>query len=100
MNPRKAASNGDLQPLADLFHQTAEDHHAAYHATDGVDPDWSIWYADHLLAQGLEKLLDAKLLKSDLIYLLVLADKEQRREAPGGRWERYYADFFLSRYRK
>jgi hypothetical protein len=47
-----------------------------------------------------EKLLDATLLKSDLIYLLVLADKEQQREAPGGRWERYYADFFLSRYRK
>jgi phage I-like protein len=74
--------------------------HVAFRATDGVDPDWSIWYADHLLAQGLEKLLDAKLLKSDVIYLLVLADKEQQREAPGGHWERYYADFLLRRYRK
>jgi len=29
----------------------------------------------------------------------VLADKQQNLEAPGKRWERYYADFFLSRYR-
>lgn len=97
---RRPAVPADIEQLADLFHQTAEDHHLAFQDTDGVDPDWSIWYADHLLAQELETRLDAKLLKSDLIYLLVLADKEQQREAPGSRWERYYADFFLSRYRK
>jgi hypothetical protein len=88
------------QQLEELFHQTAEDHHVAFAATDGVDADWSIWYAGHLLERGIESLLDAKLLKSDLIYLLVLADKMQGVEAPGGRWERYYADFFLTRYRK
>jgi hypothetical protein len=65
-----------------------------------VDPDWSIWYAEHLLEQGFEKLLDAKLLKSDLIYLLVLADNQQLSEAPGAHWENYYADFFVSRYLK
>ena len=86
------------ETIAALLHQTAEDHHVAYKATDGVDPDWSIWYAEHLLEQGFEKLLDAKLLKSDLIYLLVLADKQQLSEAPGGHWENYYADFFVSRY--
>jgi hypothetical protein len=93
------ASFGDVkQTLAALLHQTSEDHHVAFKTTDGVDPDWSIWYADHLLELGLEKLLDASLLKSDLIYLLVLADKEQSREAPGAHWERYYADFFVRRY--
>lgn len=88
------------ETLANLFHQTAEDHHVAYRETDGVDPDWSIWYADHLREQGLEKLLDASILKSDLIYLLVMADKQQMTEAPGARWERYYADFFIKRYLK
>ena len=88
------------ETIAALLHQTAEDHHVAYKATDGVDPDWSIWYAEHLLEQGIEKLLDAKLLKSDLIYLLVLADKQQLSEAPGGHWENYYADFFVRRYLK
>ena len=69
-------------------------------ATSGVDPDWSIWYAGRLLEQGIEKLLDATLLKSDLIYLLVLADKTQTLDAPGAKWERYYADFLLRRYVK
>ena len=86
--------------LANLFHQTAEDHHVAFKATDGVDPDWSIWYADHLREHGLEKVLDATLRRSDLIYLLVLVDKQQNAEAPGAHWERYYADFFISRYLK
>jgi hypothetical protein len=86
--------------LADLFLQTAEDHHIAYQATNGEDPDWSIWYADHLREHGLEKVLDATLRRSDLIYLLVLVDKQQNAEAPGAHWERYYADFFISRYLK
>jgi hypothetical protein len=86
--------------LAELLHQTAEDHHVAYKETDGVDPDWSIWYAGHLLEQRIEQLLDATLLKSDLIYLLVLADKTQSLDAPGATWERYYADFLLRRYLK
>src|SRR2546428_3571335 len=86
--------------LAALLRQAAEDHHVAYKETDGVDPDWSIWYAGHLLENGVEKLLDAKLLKSDLIYLLVLVDKQQASEAPGAHWERYYADFFVNRYLK
>jgi len=88
------------ETIAVLLHQTAEDHHVAYKATDGVDPDWSIWYAGHLLEQGIEKLLEAKLLKSDFIYLLVLVAKQQMSEAPGAHWENYYADFFVSRYLK
>ena len=84
--------------IASLLHQTSEDHHVAFKATDGVDPDWSIWYAGHLLANGFEALLGAALLKSDLIYLLVSADKEIQSRAPGGSWEKYYADFFIERY--
>ncbi|HLW37688.1 MAG TPA: hypothetical protein VKR99_04615 [Candidatus Eremiobacteraceae bacterium] len=84
--------------LAALLQQTAEDHHVAYKATDGVDPDWSIWYAGRLLECGIERLLDATLLKSDLIYLLVAADKQINHDAPGARWEQWYAEFFLSRY--
>jgi hypothetical protein len=86
------------ETIAALLHQTAEDHHVAYKATDGADPDWPIWYAGHLLENGFDKLLNAKLLKSDVIYLLVLADKQQVSEAPGAHWENYYADFFVKRY--
>jgi hypothetical protein len=96
----QAAQSNLKDKLASLLHQTAEDHHVAYKETDGVDPDWSIWYAGRLLEQGFDKMLDATILKSDLIYLLVMADKQQMAEAPGAKWERYYADFFISRYLK
>ena len=66
MNVRRPTPIDLTQQLAQLFHQTAEDHHVAYAATDGVDPDWSIWYAGHLLEKGIAKLLNANLLKSDL----------------------------------
>ncbi len=96
-----ATASADVkETLANLLHQTAEDHHVAYKETEGVDPDWPIWYAGHLLEQGFDKMLDATILKSDLIYLLVMVDKQQMTEAPGARWERYYADFFISRYLK
>lgn len=84
--------------VAELMRRTAEDHHVAYAATDGADPDWSIWYAGHLLELGLDTLLQARLLKSDLIYLLVLADKQQQLEAPGAAWERWYAALLVQRY--
>ncbi len=87
-----------IRTLADLLHQTSEDHHVAYKETDGVDPDWSIWYAGHLIERGIEKLINATLLKSDLIYLLVGADKDINREAPGAKWETWYADRFVKRY--
>lgn len=76
-------ASGRIERLAAMLHQTAEDHHVAYAATHGVDPDWSIWYAGHLVELGIEGLLDANLLKSDLIYLLVKADKEMSLRAPG-----------------
>jgi len=88
-----------LDALSEMLHRTSEDHHVAFASTDGVDPDWSVWYADHLLELGIEKLLDAKLLKSDIIYLLVGADKRINLEAPGARWERWYAADLLRRYR-
>lgn len=70
------------EALAALVHETAEDHYVAYQQTDGVDPDWSIWNAGHLLENGIEQLLNEKRLKTDLVYLLVLADKHQMSQAP------------------
>jgi hypothetical protein len=37
------------QELADLLNETAEAHHKAFAATDGVDDEWPIWYADYLV---------------------------------------------------
>lgn len=89
-----------LASLAALLHKTAEDHHVAFKSTDGVDADWSIWYASHLLEKGFDRMLGASMLKSDLIFLLVTVDKDLQTRAPGAAWERYYAEFFVERYVK
>ena len=85
------------ETLADLFQTTAQAHHAAFSATDGEDPDWSIWYADHL-----QKPLAAKaqmnLHKSNLIYCLMNADFEHVARAPDANWAEFYADEFVARY--
>ena len=86
--------------IAALLHKAGEDHLVTHKETNGDDPDWAIWYAGYLLENDFATLLDGKLLKSDLIYLLVLVDKEQKSEAPGSHWEKYYADFFVNRYLK
>jgi hypothetical protein len=86
--------------LSALFHKAGEEHLATHKKTNGDDPEWPLWYADYLLDNGLDSLLDAKLLKSDLIYLLVLVDRQQKLEAPGAHWENYYAAFFAQRYLK
>jgi len=80
--------------LADLFRQTVRAHHQAYIETDGADPEWPLWYADYL-HEKLANLLNKSITKSELVYLLVLVDKEYRSKAPETKWPEYYADFFL-----
>lgn len=87
-----------LQPsLSRLFKATAQAHHAAFAATDGVDPDWSIWYADHLKAP-LEDLADMSFYRSQLIYCLMNADFEHVARAPDTDWADFYADEFVEHY--
>ncbi len=91
-------SDSDLvQQLADLFTETGHAHHQAFIEVDGNDPDWPLWYADHL-RESLEEHLGANFTKSELVYLLVLADKEHNLQAPGSPWPHYYARFFSDRY--
>ncbi len=86
-----------LQQLADLFMETGQAHHQAFIEVDGNDPDWPLWYSDHL-REPLGEHLGAKFTKSELVYLLVLADKEHNLQAPGSPWPHYYSRFFIDRY--
>ena len=83
--------------LIALFRETGEAHHRAFIETDGDDPEWPTWYADHL-HEALSALLNATFTKSELIYLIVRAEREQALEAPGSDWTTYYAAFFEERY--
>jgi NAD(P)H-hydrate epimerase len=83
--------------LANLLNETAEAHHKAFAATDGEDAEWPIWYADYLLDK-MRGMLNSKFTKSELIYILVSADKENGRMAPGAYWPIFYANFIVGRY--
>lgn len=85
------------QQLEDLFRKAGGAHHKAFIKANGEDPDWPIWYADYLLEE-LRNLLNASFTKSELICLLVTAEKERALMAPGSDWPRYYANFFIERY--
>jgi hypothetical protein len=38
-----------IDELAELLNDIAKAHHREFAATQCEDPDWSTWYADHLL---------------------------------------------------
>jgi hypothetical protein len=88
-----------IKAVSDSLIETAEAHHKAFSATEGEDPDWPLWYADYLL-EKIRKMLNAKFTKSELIYMLVKADKEMGLNAPAAYWPRFYATFFVDAYLK
>ena len=90
--------NTELQKnLAALMVETGKAHHQAFTATDGADPDWPIWYAEHLQAP-LAKVLQTPFTKSQLIYCVMNADFERTARAPESDWPEFYADHFIERF--
>lgn len=79
--------------LARLLMEAGRAHHQAYIETDGEDPEWPAWYADHL--SGLFAYPGDPPTRSELIYWLVRADREHRERARETPWTDYYAGLFL-----
>jgi len=78
--------------IAELLREAAETHHRVYRISDGEDPDWASWYATWLIdLSELPEVLGRKPVRSELVYLLVLLDKEFTDQRPVERWEEYYA---------
>ncbi len=80
--------------LVSVFLEAGRAHHAAFAATDGVDPDWPIWYAEHLQTPIVE-LLQTPFTRSQLIYCLMDAEIEHTARAPKSDWPEFYADHFI-----
>jgi len=83
--------------LVELLRETGRGHHAAYAATDGADPDWSIWYADNL-QQPFPEQLHTNFHKSQLIYCLMNADLEYQAREPDIEWPEFYASEIVERF--
>ena len=81
--------------LADLLKRTGDAHHAAYAATDGTDPEWASWYSGHLqtlLGDGLGR----PITRSEIVYLLCKAQKEQDADGSDETWTAHYANLMLA----
>jgi NAD(P)H-hydrate epimerase len=83
--------------LADLLRETGEAHHHAFIETDGADPEWPIWYADHL-QERLSQQFEREVTQSELVYLFVLADREHRARASDQPWPEFYASVIVNEY--
>jgi hypothetical protein len=84
--------NDRLGQISAVLHEAAETHHIVYRITDGDDPDWASWYADWLVNHSeLPDLLGVRPARSELVYMLVLLDKEHTAESPDEKFEDYYA---------
>ena len=85
--------------VAELLHEAAETHHQVFRITEGADDDWASWYGQWLVTLSeLPELLGAKVVRSELVYLLVRLDKEYRDRHPAERWEDYYARELIRRF--
>ncbi|HLA44113.1 MAG TPA: hypothetical protein VJZ27_11790, partial [Aggregatilineales bacterium] len=70
-----------IHKLTALMQETGKAHHQAFIESDGADPEWALWYAEHL-QKKLGAILGIEFTKSDLVYLLISAQREQETRAP------------------
>lgn len=90
--------NTELQNnVADLFRNAGREHHKAFVAVDGEDPEWPIWYAEYLQA-SLADALQTPFTKSQLVYCVMDADFEHAVRDPDSSWPQFYAAQFMERY--
>jgi hypothetical protein len=91
---------GTGEQISRLLHEAGETHHRVFRIVDGADDDWASWYADWLISLSeLPALLEAKPVRSELVYLLVSLDKEYTARPQGQPWEEYYATRILGHFR-
>ncbi len=86
-----------VEALAALFAETGKAHHVAFSATDGVDPDWPLWYADYV-HEPIAPLLEGDHTRTELIVAFVDAATEHGARAPDEPWPEFYAKYFCERY--
>lgn len=81
--------------LSALLFETGKAHHRAYLETDGYDPEWPLWYAAHL-QPWLRDDFGLELTQSELVYWLLLVEKQRLADGAEGFWPDYYAHRWLA----
>jgi hypothetical protein len=88
------------QRVSDLLHEAGEVHHTVYRITDGADDDWASFYADWLIDHSeLPETLGHAPTRSHLVHELVESERALAETAPGTRWQDFYAERIIARFR-
>ena len=64
-----------VETLAALIMKAGHSHHEAYMDSDGIDPEWALWYSGFLQA-NLFGLVEKIPTRSALIHMLVQGEKD------------------------
>lgn len=96
MGQESNSGSSRVEELARVLMSTGLGHHDAFIATDGFDPDWAIWYANHAVDR-VNALLRTDLSRAELVYELIGLSREQSTKAPDASWPEYYAASLVDR---
>ncbi len=86
----KVDEYGSDVDLAGLFMEAGEHHHVAFIESDGVDPEWPLFYAAYVQTKLWDQ-LGVLITRSELVYLLVGADLAIAAGEETGAWSEVYA---------
>ncbi len=89
------ATQISVDQLAALITKTGEAHHLAYEASDGVDPEWALWYSAHLQTLVGDR-TGRQLTRSEIVYLFLTAQKRIDAVGSSTPWPLFYAEVFLA----
>ena len=95
MSPPPISNPITLNELADLLMETGHHHHQAYITSEGVDPEWALWYAGYLQARLWDRLGSVPT-RSSLVHLLVQAEMDFAATPESATWPPVYAALILA----
>lgn len=82
------------EAIAELLRATKTAHHNAHSPDEAAHDEWALWYAGYLQSR-LGELLGRAFTVSEIVYLLVRAERERQAEQPAPDWPPYYASVIL-----
>ena len=83
------------EELAALLMETGQHHHHAYIDSNGVDPEWALWYAGFLQSRIWDR-AGAVPTRSSIVHLLVEGDKQYNASEQSEPWPLFYAKLMLA----
>ena len=86
-----------IEQIKILFNETEEAHKEEALIPFKEDPEWPLWYAQHMKL-NLEEILGRHFTVGELVCLLLLADNSHKKNSPDSECTEYYAKFLLERH--